>query len=154
MTAAHRRSTPWLLIAIGIGFALITAWSFQRAFKGVSSVTDPDYYSHGLRYNRSLLEQQRAESLGWQLHSRLDGKRLQVTLAGRDGVAVTGARGSAALIVPGRPQPLELPLAESSPGSYLMELPDEVSGELVVDLAFNRDGAGLQRRLLVARPRR
>lgn len=148
------RSIPWLLVAIGIGFTLLTAWSFQRAVDGVSRVTDRDYYSHGLRYDRSLLEQQRAESLGWQMTSSLTAGGVQLTLTNRDGGPVAGARATAAVFHPAGGEALDIPVRETAPGRYLLALPAESRGEITVDVAFSRDGASLGRRLLVALPRR
>ena len=144
------RSIPWLIVLIGIGFAAFTGWSFYRAATGTSAVTDSDYYSHGLRYNQTLLEQRAADSLGWQMTASRSGEHLLAVLKDGNHRPVSGARGVLTLFRPDLPQPEQFPLKETAPGRYQAALPPGTSGELTAEIAFDRAGARLQRRLLLA----
>ena len=148
------RSIPWLIILLGTGFAVFTAWSFYRAAYGTSNVTDPDYYSHGLRYNQTLIEQRAADSMGWQVVVSREEQTLVATLNDGNRQPVTGARGVLTVFRADLPQPQQLLMQESSPGRYQAMLPPGLTGELTAEVAFERAGARLQRRLLLALPPR
>lgn len=141
---------PWLIIALMVGFALLSAWSFQRAAKEASAVTDHDYYSHGLRYNQTLLERQAAASLGWRADTTLDGQTVTIQLRNRDRQAVSGASGTLTLHSGGTLPSRELALREVAAGSYQTELPVGLHGEFSADITFQRDNAKLNQRLLFA----
>ena len=141
---------PLLIVALLAGFVLISGWSFYRAAKGGSAVTDRDYYSHGLRYNQTLLERQAAASLGWQTTAQLEGRLLTIRLRDRDQRDVTGAVGSLTLFGSGNATPREFPLQEAEPGVYRAQVPDALHGEQAAEIAFQRDGARLNQRLLLA----
>ena len=141
---------PWLIIALFAGFVVISGWSFYRAAKGGSAVTDRDYYSHGLRYNQTLLERQAAASLGWQTTSQLEGRLLTIRLRDRDQRGVAGAAGTLILLGSGSAPPTELALRETEPGTYRAHVPDGLHGEQAAEIAFQRDGARLSQRLLLA----
>lgn len=145
---------PWLIVLLGAGFTALSAWSFYRAAQGTSAVTDADYYSHGLRYNQTLLERRAADSQGWQVAVNYAGNHLLVTLTGGGRQPVGGAHGTLTLFRAGFPRPQQLPLQESEPGRYQALLPADLSGELTAEVAFERAGARLQRRLLLALPLR
>jgi nitrogen fixation protein FixH len=144
--------TPWLwlIFALMAGFVLMSTWSFYRAAKGTSAVTDRDYYSHGLRYNQTLLERQAAASLGWQVVTQLDGRILTIRLHDRDQRGVTGATGTLTLLGAGPLSNQEFVLREIAAGSYQTELPVALHGQLSAEMAFHRDGARLSKRLLFA----
>jgi nitrogen fixation protein FixH len=148
------RPIPWLIIFIGAGFVVLSAWSFYRAAGGASAVVDPDYYSHGLRYNQTLLEQRAAESLGWQVTVSHQEDCLHATLSDGNRQPVDGARGALTLFRVDSPRPQQLSLLEYAPGRYRVALPDGLAGELAAEIAFERDGVRLQRRLLLALPSR
>jgi hypothetical protein len=146
------RHTPWLIVLLGVGFTAFTAWSFYRAAVGTSAVTDLDYYSHGLRYNQTLLEERAADSLGWQVAVSREENALVAVLGDGGRLPVSGARGVLTLFRTDLPQPQRLNLQESTPGRYQAVLPAGLTGELAADIAFERTGARLQRRLLLALP--
>jgi nitrogen fixation protein FixH len=148
------RHFPWLIVLLGAGFTVLSAWSFYRAAQGTSAVTDADYYSHGLRYNQTLLEQRAADSLGWQVAVTYAGNDLLVTLSDGGRQPVSGARGTLTLFRVESSRPQQLLLQESAPGRYQALLPAELTGELTAEIAFERAGARLQRRLLLALPLR
>ena len=140
----------WLIGALMVGFVLLSAWSFRRAARESSAVTDADYYSHGLRYNQTLLERQTAASLGWQTLPQLEGNRVTIRLIDHDRQTVTGAAGTLTLLGTGTAHNLQFPLREVEPGIYRAELPGDVHGQLAAEVAFQRDGADLHQRLLLA----
>ena len=146
------RHFPWLIALLGSGFIALSAWSFYRAAHDTSAVTDTDYYSHGLRYNQTLLEQRAADSLGWQIAVNYAGDRLLVTLSDGGRQPVSGARGTLTLFRAEFPRPQQLLLQEGAAGRYQALLPAELTGELTAEVAFERAGARLQRRLLLALP--
>jgi nitrogen fixation protein FixH len=141
-----------LLLLIFAGFAVLTAWSFFRAARGASPVTDHSYYSHGLRFNQTLLEQKAAGTLGWQVEATLHGRRLQLLLTDQARQPVAAARATATVTGGARSEPLHLPLAEQAAGSYTLNLPDSLQGEVSALINFERDGARLDRQLLIALP--
>lgn len=141
----------WLIGALLAGFVLMSAWSFRRAALESSAVTDADYYSHGLRYNQTLLERQAATSLGWQISPRLEGRTLTVQLLDRNRQPVPGASGTLSLTgTEQNPAAVSFPLREIAPGIYLVELPASWHGERPAEIGFERDGARLGQRLLLA----
>lgn len=147
----HRR-WPLAIILIVAGFLAFSAWSFRRAADEASAVTDRDYYSHGLRYNQTLLERQAAASLGWTSRATLEGRLLRVELRDRAARPVTAARASVTVHDGAGGTPLHLPLAETAVGFYAARLPDNLRGELPALLDFDQNGARLSQRLLLALP--
>lgn len=142
------RSTPWLIILLGIGFLALTGWSIYLAARGASAVTDADYYSHGLRYNQTLLEQKAAVSLGWDAAPEIHDRRVTIQLRDRDQRGVAGAHGTLAILKSGKPQDRILAFTEIGPGIYQAEFPAGTQGEQPVEVTFQRDGASLSKRLL------
>lgn len=139
---------PHLLLLLGLLFLGMTAWSVNRSATGVSAVTDRHYYSHGLRYNDSLLEQKAAESLGWQVSVRLQNGYLLSQWTGKDGQPVAG--GEARLVIPaGNRSGITLRLTEDAAGRYGAYLPGQLQGEIQAMLTFSRSGATLRRPLLL-----
>jgi nitrogen fixation protein FixH len=139
---------PHLLMVLGLLFLGMTGWSVYRSATGVSAVTDRHYYSHGLRYNDSLLEQKAAESLGWQVTVSLQNGYFASWLTGMDGQPVGG--GDARLVIPARNRSgITLQLTEVADGRYGVSLPGELQGETQAVLTFSRNGATLRRPLLL-----
>ena len=150
--AAMPAFNRWILFLLLIvaGFGGFTAWSFLRAARGASAVTDPDYYSHGLRYGRTVLEQKAAAALGWEAAPELQGRILTIGLRDNGRRAVTGADGLLILLGPGARHIRNLGLREASPGTYRAELPADLRGEQPVEIVFQREGARLSQRLLLS----
>lgn len=144
------KQTPWMILIIGIGFLTLMVWSAYRASVETSPVTDRDYYSHGLRYNETLLERRAAASLGWQTSIQLGSKDLVVQLVDQEQQPVRQAKGRIVLFANGTDQRIDLALAERSPGHYVATFPTTLSGERTAELSFERDGARLSKRLLVS----
>lgn len=147
-----RNRWPLLIVVLVAGFFALSAWSFLRAARGGSAVTDADYYSHGLRYNQTLLERNAAATLGWHAVATLAGSQLQVTLRDHARQPVTTASGALILLGGPRGETLRLPLAEASAGVYFGTLPQGLSGEHTAQVEFEHAGARLSQRLLLSLP--
>ena len=145
------RHFPWLIALLGSGFIALSAWSFYRAAHGTSAVTDADYYSHGLRYNQTQLEQNAASALGWDASVQLDGRQLRVVLTDSRQQPVTTARGTLTLLGSAG-ETLRLPLAEENGGIYYGIIPPGLRGELAAQIDFEHAGGRLSKRLLLALP--
>lgn len=150
VTRLSRNRWPWLIIFLLAGFFALSAWSFHRAARGASAVTDSDYYSHGLRFDQTRLEQKAAATLGWTPAPKLQGRRVIIELRDGDRGFVEGALGSLTLLGSSHPQGRALPLRETQPGIYQADLPLELHGEQPADITFLRDGARLNKRLLLS----
>lgn len=146
----NHRHIPWLLVLIGSGFLLLMAWSIFLAGQRSSAVIDRDYYSHGLRYNETLLEQRAATALGWQVTTELMGRSLRFHLRDRQGRPVSEAQGVLYLSLPSNPSGLALLLHETTPGTYQVELAGSITGQISARLEFKRDRALLNRQLLLS----
>ncbi len=139
---------PLILLLLG-AFLVFSVWSaFQAAGLG-SKVTDADYYSKGLRYNTTMVEKRAAMVLGWQLSTELDGRTLQFRLQDRDGQPVDRASGSLYLAIPGAAENVHIPLQEVAAGVYQIVLDANFKGAIQTRLEFARDGARMNRQLLL-----
>jgi len=139
---------PFLLIFLGLLFLGLTGWSVHRSVTGVSEVTHRDYYSHGLRYNATLLEKAAAESLGWEIGLSLQKGFLVSRWSSRNGEPISG--GEARLVIPDGNRPdITVPLTEEAPGRYGARLPAGLRGEISAMLTFSHGGATLRRPLLL-----
>ena len=151
MTETKKMNTypPMSLLLIG-GLLIFSAWAaFQAAGLG-SRVTDVDYYSKGLKYNSTQVEKRAAEVLGWNLETRLSGRDLEFRLTDRAGVEVERASGTLYLAIPGTAENVHLPLQEIAAGYYLVKLADNINGTIQARLELEREGARLNRQLLLS----
>lgn len=147
-----RNRWPQLIVILLAGFLSLTAWSFHRAAREASAVTDSDYYGHGLRFDQTQLERKKAASLGWDAQATLSGRQLRVTLRDRRQRPVTNAAAELTLAaVSGRPA-VRLPLKEDAEGIYSAPLPPALRGEQSAQVDFELDGARLSKRLLLSLP--
>lgn len=144
----------WPLIIVGLigGFLALTAWSFHRAARGASAVTDGDYYRHGLRFEQTRLERKAAATLGWTAETTLDDRQLRIRLRDQHRQPVTAARAKLALSGSDRGEARLLPLAEEPDGTYVAKLPATLHGEKSARIDFERDGARLSQQLILALP--
>ncbi|TYO98773.1 FixH protein [Geothermobacter ehrlichii] len=148
MNEPKRNSFPPLLAAVILVFLFFTGWSVWMAVKADPAVTDPDYYSKGLKYNRTLIEKRAAASLGWNLTTSLERGQLRIELRDRQGRPVPDATGEITLFS-ARSRTQQLPLRESGPGIYSVRLPAGLAGELRARIEFDRQGVRLMRDLLL-----
>ncbi|MEJ2525686.1 MAG: FixH family protein [Desulfuromonadales bacterium] len=145
----NRKDIPWLVLLIGCGFLSLMGWSLYRASQETSGVTDRDYYSHGLRYNETLLEQKAAEALGWRMTSGLKDRTLQIMLRDSQDQPVTGARGRFRAYDVTQSVTIDRLVQELGQGQYKVDLPAALQGTVNVRLTFERDGARINRQLLL-----
>ncbi len=143
------KTYPALILLLISAFLVFSAWAAFRAAGLGSKVTDADYYSKGLKYNTTEIERRAAEVLGWNLETSLAGRDLLFRLTDRRGRAITGARGRLHLAIPGAAENIFLPLAEAAPGLYRVTLAGALSGTIQARLELERDGARLNRHLLL-----
>jgi len=144
---------PLMIGAIGIFFLGITGWSIYRAASGVSSVTDPAYYSHGLKYNNTDIELRAAETMGWTMEANFKDRHLEVMVFNRDQQPVSGGQASLALhagLAGTKSTTIGVTISETAPGIYSATLPLAIEGEVSADFSMSRQGAAIQRRLLLA----
>lgn len=138
----------FILLLIG-GFLLFLLWSaFQAAGLG-SKVADSDYYSKGLKYNSTQVEKRAAEVLGWKIETRIDGRTLEFHLMDNEGGTVDRALGTLYLAIPGAAENIHLSLQEAASGYYRVTLADNINGAIQARLELERDGARLNRQLLL-----
>lgn len=140
---------PWILLVIGGIFLTLTTWSIYQASQGTSAVTDRDYYSHGLRFNQTLLERKAAESLGWSITTDLAGRTLSFQLNDKLGAPVSQATGILEIFISESSSSMRFPLKHTGSGRYLIDLPESVAGERTARLEFERDGARISKQLLL-----
>ena len=147
----NRKKTiyPTLIIMMIGGFLIFLLWSAYQAAGLGSKVTDADYYSKGLKYNTTQVEKRAAEVLGWNLETRLDGRTLEFHLIDHEGKVVDRAIGTLYLAIPGRAENIHLPLQEVASGQYRVNLGDKLNGTLQARLELEREGARLNRQLLL-----
>ena len=142
---------PAFLITLGLAFAAFSWWSLERAASGVSPVSDPNYYSHGLKYNSTNIEIQAAQALRWTLSSTLVGRVLAVHIEDANKLGISGATGTLIIQADGsmtRPLP-PLPLTDNGQGSYRVTIPASLPRTLSANLTLSKDQAPVQRRLLL-----
>jgi len=145
-TVANR--WPYLLLTLGLFFFAVTGWSVYRSVIGVSAVTDRHYYSHGLRYNDTLIEQRAAESLGWQVTVNLQNGSFTTEWRDKDGQPIEGGEAKLVLSAKNRSH-ITLQMQGGASGRYDTSLPPELRGEVQAQLTLNHDGAILRRPLLL-----
>ena len=140
---------PSLILLLLGSFLVFSTWSaFQAAGLG-SKVTDADYYSKGLKYNTIMVEKRAASVLGWALSTELEGRLLTIRLKDREGMPVDRAVGSLYLAIPGAAENVNIPLTEVENGVYQVTLNSAFKGSIQTRLEFERDGARLNRQLLL-----
>lgn len=139
---------PYLLLGIGLFFFGVTGWSVYRSLIGVSAVTDRHYYSHGLRYNDSLVEQRAAESLDWQVTVELQNGRLTARWHDKNKQPVAGGDASLVLSVRNHAD-ITVPMQGDESGRYGATLPTSLRGEVQALLTLNLGSATLRRPLLL-----
>ena len=140
---------PWpaAITALGLFFLSLTAWSVLQARTGVSAVTDPAYYSHGMKFQETAVERQAAASSGWQLRAAVDRGRLTMQLTDRDGEPIAGASGELKVFAAATGRNHSLALEATAPGQYRAQLPTSLQGTVPASVHFQRAGAQFTQRL-------
>jgi len=142
---------PVFIITLGLAFVAFSWWSLERAASGVSPVSDPNYYSHGLKYNSTNLEIQTAEALQWTVTPTVKGRALTVQVNDAKQVGISGGYGALTVQFEGAGQsPLPpLPLMDGGQGLYAVTIPAGLPRTLSANLTLTKDQATVQRRLLI-----
>ena len=150
MTETKKNIYPTMIIMLIGGFLIFSAWSAYQAAGLGSKVTDADYYSKGLKYNTTQVEKRAAEVLGWHLETYLADQNLVFSLTDQEGNNVDQVDGTLYLAIPGTAENIHLTLEEGSAGHYRVNLGESnISGTIQARLELERDGARLNRQLLL-----
>lgn len=141
---------PIFITSLGLVFLAFTGWSFYRAAVGVSGVTDPAYYRHGLKYAEGQIEEQAVKAMGWRMAPEVQDGQLRIRLSGPGNTPLTGGEGEISLLTghqegAGRQQ---FPLRETSAGLYASALPASLHGDQTAEFTFRQGRASLHRRLV------
>lgn len=149
MSATRTKIYPAMIVLLIGGFLIFSGWAAFQANGFGSKVTDADYYSKGLKYNTSQVEKRAAEVLGWNLESKLNGRDLEFRLTDRSGGQVNRAGGTLYLAIPHSAENIHLPVQEVASGYYRVKLADNLTGTIQARLELEREGARLNRQLLL-----
>lgn len=139
---------PYIVIGLILVFLGLTFWSVRQATQGVSGVTNDKYYSHGLRYNETQLEQEAAAAMGWSMETELVARRLDIRILDSSGGDVDNITCSLELF-PGKGAPIRQALPRQPGGRFTFDIPAQLQGQITIRLQANREGASLSRTLLV-----
>jgi nitrogen fixation protein FixH len=140
---------PLFVLLMIVSFICFLGWSAMRASDSGPRVTDPDYYSKGLRYTSTILEKKAAAALGWRVETQLSGRVLRLHLSDKEGRPVSSAKGVISIYQRTQGESMIFPLQEVSAGTYQLNLADSMTGEMSARIEFERNGARLNRQLLL-----
>jgi nitrogen fixation protein FixH len=149
MKIAAKLRAPQIIVLLICCFILFLGWSGYRAATRGSEITDPDYYSKGLKYNTTLVEEKAASVLGWAFDFHLDGPTLSVRLLDQQQRPVIGGEATLYLSRPSAAVPTLFLLTEAQPGIYQLTLPADLRGEHRARLEVHKEGARANRNLLL-----
>lgn len=142
---------PIGIIVLGVGFIIITAWSIYRANSGVSSVTDPSYYSHGLKYNQTSIETTAAQTMGWVLKPTVSPTHITLSLSDHKGTLITGCAGTITFLA--HPDSARLAttteLTDLGAGTYQAPLPPDLQTNTSATVTLSKGRATIHRNLLI-----
>lgn len=150
MKKIRKNRSPLIIMLLIGSFIVFLGWSARQAATRGSDITDRDYYSKGLKYNSTLIEKNAASALGWQVDVALQEQSLDIFLRDRQNQPVTSGEATLYLYQTSTSAPLELRLAEVRPGTYRLVLPGNLSGEIRGRLDIHREGARINRNLLLS----
>jgi nitrogen fixation protein FixH len=150
MTKSKSYNFYVILILLLLGsFVLFSAWSAHQASTRGSQISDPAYYSKGLKYNHTQIEIQAAASRGWQLETTIEKKILNFRLFDSQQQPIAGANGVLTLY-PGEQQAvLHLRTTEIQPGRYQVKLLGTNKNSVQARIEFELQGILLSRQLLL-----
>lgn len=144
-----RNIYPFLILFLLGSFLCFSVWSAKRAIDSGPEVTDADYYSKGLKYSSTLLEKKAASVLGWKLSTELVGRTVEFRLSDKESHPVRSAQGFISLYLPGSTSAMKLPLQETTPGTYILNVTKRMTGVINARIEFEHDGARLNRQMLL-----
>ncbi|NOR49793.1 MAG: hypothetical protein GQ530_02005 [Desulfuromonadales bacterium] len=149
MKALKKNFYPLLILLLLGSFLCFSVWSAMRAADLGPQIADTDYYSKGLKYSSTLVEKRAAAVLGWTVSTRLVGRTLEFHLSDKQGQPVRAAKGTLLLYLPEAASSIRFPLQEIDTGVYQLHLTAGMTGEMTARLEFEREGARLNRQLLL-----
>ncbi len=150
MTILKLKSPYVLLILLLIfSFLAFSLWSAFQASKRGSQISDPNYYSKGLKYNNTRIEERAAVSRGWRLETQINGLQLHFELFDRTNLPISQASGELTVYLANQQKIILLHTNETGAGVYSIDLPTEISGSLQARIDFLAQGARISRQLLV-----
>jgi len=139
----------YLILLLLFSFLAFSGWSARQASTRGSQISDHNYYSKGLKYNNTRVEERAAASRGWQLKTEIDNRSLNFKLTDAEDSPIRKATGELTLFLSQESRVLRLHPTEIQPGLYQLNLPDEISGSLQARIDFEQAGARVSRQLLV-----
>ena len=147
----HKNKSPYIFLIILLlgSFLLFSTWSARQAANNGSRISDPAYYSKGLKYTNTQVEKQAAASQGWQLATQVEENQLRFSLSDAQQNPIGQASGNLTLYLSAEKQLLHLLTREAQPGEYLVDLPSDLHGSHQARIEFVRAGARISRQLLV-----
>lgn len=146
---------PGVILTIGLSFLAVTGWSIFRAATGASSVTDPDYYSHGLKYNSTSLEVKASQAQGWEITPRVDNDILTIKLTTKDKESIPNCSGKviflslAGLKKQDSSAPPSADFTETSPGTYAAGLPTNLQLPAYATVRLAKNKTAIHRKILI-----
>jgi nitrogen fixation protein FixH len=149
MKNRDKNIAPLIITVMIFSFVLFLGWSAYQAATRGSEISDRDYYSKGLKYNTTLIEKKAASVLGWVSDVSLHAHTFKVSLYDSQHLPVSNGEATLLLYHGSSATPLKLSLTEVQPGSYQLELPANLTGEIRARLDLVRDGASINRNLLL-----
>lgn len=142
---------PFFILALVSAFVVFSWWSFDRAASGVSPISDPDYYAHGLKYHSSTLDAQTAASSGWSITPRLEGRTLTIKVADSRQNIILGCQAVIAFPSDSTKKSAIMPLTLSDIGNghYSGTLPEGLPPSVSATLTLSKNQATTQRQILI-----
>ncbi len=143
--------SPYILLILLLLFSFLafSIWSARQASTRGSQISDHNYYSKGLKYNNTRVEERAAASRGWQLETQIRNRILHFKLSDAKGLPISQAKGELTLFLSKESRVLRLQPTEPQPGRYQLKLPEEVRGSLQARIEFEQQNARISRQLMV-----
>ena len=88
--------------------------------------------------------------VGWRVDAHLSGRTLRLQVSDKQGKPISSAKGIVSIYMRNRGETISFPLREVSAGTYQLQLTDSMTGEMTARVEFERDGARLNRQLLLS----
>jgi nitrogen fixation protein FixH len=129
------RHVLWAMIAFfGLIFA-VNAVMVYLALSTYSGLVANEPYRKGLDYNERIVADERQAALGWTADAIVDGRRVVLTVTGKDGQPLAGLVVTGRAVRPASAQSdRSLDFKEISAGRYVASFSDAPAGTWQVDL--------------------
>jgi nitrogen fixation protein FixH len=140
------RWIPWTFVGFFVVVFAVNGIMIWLALSSWTGLEADNSYERGLIYNRAIEAEKEQAALGWRAAFRFVQTgarrgRLELSLQGRDGARLEGARIDALVVRPTREGfDFDLALAEREPGRYLAEVGLPLPGQWEVRLAARANG--------------